>query len=189
MPFRFTSLEIDGLVLVEPEVFTDTRGSFMETYRYSVFAAFGIKERFLQDGHSRSTKDVLRGLHYQRHPKAQGMLVRAVVGEIFDVAVDIRVGSSTYGRWVSQRLSAANRRMLYVPPWCAHGYCVTSDEAEILYKMTSEYSPELEGGVVWNDPQVAIRWPTDKPHLSTKDSLLPPLRDAGNDSIYEATTI
>ena len=158
MPFRFTRLEIGGLVLVEPEVFSDSRGFFMETYKYSEFAGFGIEETFVQDGQSRSTRGVLRGLHYQKAPRAQSRLVRAVVGEIFDVAVDIRVGSPTYGRWVGQVLSAANRRMLYVPPWCAHGYCVTSDEAEVLYKVTSEYAPDLERGVIWNDAQIAVRF-------------------------------
>ena len=178
MPFKFQRLEIPDVILVEPEVFDDERGFFMETYKYSEFCAFGIKEHFLQDNHSRSVKRVLRGLHYQNPPKAQGKLVRVVVGEIFDVGVDIRRGSPTYGKWVGEILSAENKRMLYIPPGFAHGFCVLSDVAEVLYKTTAEYAPECEAGIIWNDPEIGIRWPIEHPILSAKDAALPPLREA-----------
>ena len=149
----------------------------MESYKYSEFFAFGIKERFVQDNHSRSKKGVLRGLHYQRHPKAQGKLVRVVVGEIFDVAVDLRLNSPTYGKWVGERLSAENKRMLYIPPGFAHGFCVLSEEAEVLYKTTEEYSPDHDAGIIWNDPEIGIDWPIERPILSPKDAALPMLRE------------
>lgn len=186
MPFRFKRLEIPEAILIELEVFPDERGFFMETYRYSDFAAFGIKEHFVQDNHSRSKKGVLRGLHYQRPPRAQGKLVRVVVGEIFDVAVDIRKGSPWFGRWVGVTLSAENKRMLYIPPGFAHGFCVMSEEAEVVYKVTEEYSPEHDAGILWNDPEIGIRWPVKDPIVSFKDSRLPFLRKAGNDFVYEA---
>ena len=178
MPFTFKRLEIPEIILVEPKVFHDERGFFMETYKYSDFAAFGVAEHFVQDNHSRSTKGVLRGLHYQNPPKAQGKLVRVVVGEIFDVGVDIRKGSPTYGKWVGEILSAENKRMLYIPPGFAHGFCVLSDVAEVLYKTTAEYAPECEAGIIWNDPEIGIRWPIEHPILSAKDAALPPLREA-----------
>ena len=151
MGFRFTPLELPGAILVESDAHRDPRGFFAETYKRSEFVAAGIDVDFVQDNHSRSIKRVLRGLHYQREPAAQGKLVRAVVGEIFDVAVDIRHGSPTFGAWVGVSLSAENGRMVYVPPWCAHGFCVVSDVAEVVYKATAEYAPELEAGVIWND--------------------------------------
>lgn len=184
MPFRFERLQIPDVVLIEPKVFPDERGFFMETYKYSDFAAFGIKERFVQDNHSRSTKGVLRGLHYQNPPKAQGKLIRAVVGTIFDVAVDIRQGSPTYGKWVGVELSAENRRMLYIPPGFAHGFCVLTDVAEVLYKTTEEYAPEYEAGIIWNDPEIGIRWPVDKPIVSAKDAGWPPLKEAVNGFVH-----
>ncbi len=177
MPFKFTRLAIPEVVLIEPRVFPDERGFFMETYKYSEFAAFGIREEFVQDNHSRSVKGVLRGLHYQRAPKAQGKLVRVVVGEIFDVGVDIRKGSPTYGKWVGERLSAENKRMLYIPPGFAHGFCVLSEVAEVLYKTTEEYAPEYDAGIRWNDPEIGIRWPIEHPILSQKDAALPRLRE------------
>ncbi|RLG08532.1 MAG: dTDP-4-dehydrorhamnose 3,5-epimerase [Thaumarchaeota archaeon] len=185
MPFRFKRLEIPDVVLVEPMVFHDERGFFMEAYKYSDFAAFGIGERFVQDNHSRSVKGVLRGLHYQNPPKAQGKLVRVIVGEIFDVAVDIRKGSPTYGRWVGVRLSAENKKMLYIPPGFAHGFCVLSEVAEVIYKVTEEYAPECEAGIIWNDPEIGIEWPIKSPTLSPKDASWPPLQDAVNEFLYE----
>lgn len=173
MPFRFERLQIPDVILIEPTVFPDERGFFMETYKYSEFAAFGIKERFVQDNHSRSKKGILRGLHYQRLPKAQGKLVRAVVGEIFDVAVDIRKGSPTYGKWVGEKLSAGNIQMLYIPPGFAHGFCVLSEEAEVIYKVTEEFSPEHDAGIIWNDPEIGIDWPIEYPIVSAKDTGLP----------------
>lgn len=184
MPFRFTRLEIPEVVLIEPAVFPDERGFFMEAYKYSEFAAFGISERFRQDNHSRSRKGVLRGLHYQNPPKAQGKLVRAVAGEIFDVAVDIRKGSPTYGRWVGATLSAENKAMLYIPAGFAHGFCVLSEAAEVLYKTTEEYAPECEAGIIWNDPEIGIRWPVEDPIISPKDARWPPLKEAVNGFTY-----
>lgn len=185
MPFRFKSLEIPEVILIEPQVFSDERGSFMEAYRYSDFAAFGITERFVQVNHSRSKKGVLRGLHYQNPPKAQGKLVRAVAGEIFDVAVDIRKGSPTFGKWVGMRLSARNNRTLYIPPGFAHGFCVLSKEAEVLYMTTEEYAPECEAGIIWNDPDIGIDWPIKTPILSPKDAKWPRFKEAVNGFVYE----
>jgi len=185
MPFRFTRLEIPEVVLIEPIVFKDERGFFMETYKYSDFSAFGIHERFVQDNHSRSLRGVLRGLHYQNPPKAQGKLVRVLRGEVFDVVVDIRKGSPTYGKWVGVRLSEQNKLMLYVPPGFAHGFCVLSPEAEVLYKCTEEYDPSCEAGIVWNDPDIGIPWPIKDPILSEKDSKWPPLKDAVNYFVYK----
>ena len=184
MPFQFRRLEIPEVILIEPRVFQDERGFFKETYKYSEFAAFGITERFVQDNHSRSVKGVLRGLHYQNPPKAQGKLVRVIVGGIFDVAVDIRVGSPTYGKWVGVKLSAENKRMLYIPPGFAHGFCVLSDVAEVVYKVTEEYAPECEAGIIWNDPEIGIAWPIERPILSPKDAAWPPLREAINGFRY-----
>lgn len=185
MPFTFQRLEIPEVVLIEPKVFQDGRGFFMETYKFSDFAEFGITERFVQDNHSRSKKGVIRGLHYQNPPKAQGKLVRVVAGEIFDVAVDIRKGSPTYGKWVGERLSAENKRMLYIPPGFAHGFCVLSEEAEVVYKVTEEYAPELEAGIIWNDPEIRIAWPIANPIISDKDASFPFLREAKNHFIYK----
>jgi dTDP-4-dehydrorhamnose 3,5-epimerase len=184
VPFSFQRLEIPEVVLIEPKVFQDGRGFFMETYKFSDFAAFGIAERFVQDNHSRSKKSVIRGLHYQNPPKAQGKLVRAVVGEIFDVAVDIRRGSPTYGKWVGEKLSSENKRMLYIPPGFAHGFCVLSAEAEVVYKVTEEYAPEHEAGIIWNDPDIGISWPIANPIISEKDAALPCLKEAENRFIY-----
>lgn len=198
MPFDFERLAIPEVILVKPKVFPDERGFFMETYKYSDFAAFGLVERFVQDNHSRSIRGVLRGLHYQKSPKDQGKLVRVVVGEIFDVAVDIRSargikregniprakGSPTYGKWVGATLSAGNKQMLYIPPGFAHGFCVLSEVAEVLYKTTEEYAPEHDVGIIWNDPEIGINWPIEKPTLSPKDAGLPLLREAENDFVY-----
>jgi dTDP-4-dehydrorhamnose 3,5-epimerase len=157
----------------------------METYQCSAFAAAGIQEAFVQDNFSHSGRGVLRGLHYQTPPKAQGKLVSVLSGEIFDVAVDIRRGSPTYGRWVGVRLAAANRHLIYVPVGFAHGFCVLSAEADVVYKVTEEYAPELDRGVRWNDPELGIRWPIEEPILSPKDAQLPWLREAALDFRYE----
>jgi dTDP-4-dehydrorhamnose 3,5-epimerase len=177
MPFTFTGLDLPGVVLVEPRVFDDDRGFFMETYKRSEFAAAGISIDLVQENHSRSVQGTLRGLHAQRSPKAQGKLVRVVEGEILDVAADIRRGSPTFGRWVSARLSGDNRRALYVPPGYAHGFYVISPEAQVIYKTTDEYAPELEYGVRWDDPLLAIPWPTTSPLLSARDCRWPYLSD------------
>jgi dTDP-4-dehydrorhamnose 3,5-epimerase len=180
MPFRFRRLELPEVILVEPSVHQDSRGWFLESYKRSEFAEFGLGAAFVQDNHSRSKAGVLRGLHYQNPPRAQGKLVRVILGEVFDVAVDIRKNSPTYKRWVGVHLSAANRRMLYVPPGFAHGFVVLSDAAEVLYKTTEEYAPELERGIRWNDPELGIRWPVEHPVLSERDAALPLLKDADN---------
>lgn len=185
MPFRFEKLENAEVVMIEPRVFQDERGFFMETYKYSEFANFGIEERFVQDNHSRSRKGVLRGLHYQNPPGAQGKLVRAVAGEVFDVAVDIRRGSEAYGRWVGVVLSEENRRMLYIPAGFAHGFLALSDVAEVLYKTTEEYSPEHEAGIIWNDAKIGIKWQIERPSVAPKDARWPSLSEAVNGFVYD----
>lgn len=174
MPFTFEPSEIPDVLIVSPKVFADSRGFFMETFKQSAFEAAGLGLPLLQENHSRSMYRTLRGLHYQREPRAQGKLVRVVVGEIFDVAVDIRRGSPTFGRWVGVTLSADNRKSIYVPPGFAHGFCVTSAEAEVIYKTTEEYAPELEHGIAWNDPAFSIAWPISEPVLSPRDQEWPP---------------
>ncbi len=181
MPFQFTRLAIPEVLLVEPRVISDARGWFAETYKASEFARAGITLPFTQDNHSRSSRGVLRGLHYQKSPRAQGKLIRVVLGEVFDVAVDIRQSSATFGRWVSAMLSAANHRMVYVPPGFAHGFCVLSDVAEIYYKTTAEYAPDFERGVAWNDPELQITWPIADPVVSSRDAGLPLFRNADHD--------
>jgi dTDP-4-dehydrorhamnose 3,5-epimerase len=173
MPFRFQRLEIPEVILIEPRVFQDTRGFFMETYKKSEFAAHGITEEFVQSNYSRSIHGTLRGLHYQKPPQAQGKLVMVLRGEVFDVAVDIRKNSPTCGRWVSATLSGQNHHMLYIPVGFAHGFCVLSEEADFLYFVTAEYNPELDAGIIWNDPTIAINWPVREPLLSPKDARLP----------------
>jgi len=178
MPFAFKRLEIPEVVLIEPKVFEDERGFFMETYKMPDFVAAGIKANFVQDNHSRSARGILRGLHYQNPPFAQGKLVRAVRGEIFDVAVDIRKGSPTWGKWVGVILSEENKNILYVPEAFAHGFCVLSEIAEVIYKSTNVYSAEAEAGIIWNDENLNIDWPAKEPILSEKDKKLPPLKNA-----------
>ena len=167
---RITPTAIPDVVLIEPKVFGDERGFFFESFNLRVFKeATGLEPGFVQDNHSRSAKNVLRGLHYQvRQP--QGKLVRVVAGEVFDVAVDIRQGSPTFGRWVGDILSAGNRKQLWIPPDFAHGFLVLSDSAEFLYKTTDYWAPEHERCIRWNDPQLAIEWPLQgQPALSAKD--------------------
>jgi dTDP-4-dehydrorhamnose 3,5-epimerase len=184
MPFEFRRLEIPEVILVDARRFADDRGFFMETYKASEFAAYGMPVSFVQDNLSYSSQGVLRGLHYQLHPQAQGKLVAALTGRIFDVAVDIRQRSPTYGRWVGQELSAQGGHLLYVPPGFAHGFCVLSDAAHVLYKVTAEFAPELDRGILWNDPEIGIAWPVPSPTLSAKDAALPPLRKADNNFEY-----
>ncbi len=180
MPFEFRRLEIADLVLIRPQVFEDARGFFLEIYKHTDFAAAGIPEHFVQDNYSRSTRGTLRGLHYQKNPKAQGKLVSCLRGTIFDVGVDIRKGSPHYGKWAGVELSGENRQMLYVPPGFAHGFQVLSESAEVLYKCTGEYSPADDRGVIWNDPDIHISWPAGNPVLSAKDMKHPALRNADN---------
>ena len=157
----------------------------METYKYSDFARTGIREHFVQDNYSRSSMGVLRGLHYQKHPNAQGKLVQCTKGKIFDVAVDIRKGSPTFSQWVSAELSEENNLMLYVPPAFAHGFVVLSESADVIYKCTKEYAPEGDRGIIWNDPDLGILWPVKDPVLSEKDSKHPLLKDADNNFEYK----
>ena len=170
--FNFIQTELAGVVIIEPTVFGDSRGYFMETFQAEEFAAAGIKGPFVQDNQSKSTKGVLRGLHFQKE-HTQGKLVRVVSGEVFDVAVDCRPHSATFGKWVGVTLSAENKKQFYIPEGFAHGFLVLSDEAEFTYKCTDYYTPSAEGGVKWDDPAVGIVWPAvDGPvQLSDKDQL------------------
>lgn len=178
MPFHFHRQAIPDIILIEPGVFPDGRGFFMETYKLSDFKAVGITEHFIQDNHSASGKGVLRGLHYQIEPMAQAKLIRCIRGSIFDVVVDIRPDSRTFGQWVGMDLSADNRRELYIPTGFAHGFMVLSESTEIVYKCTCEYSPLHERGIIWNDPDIGIKWPLATPMLSEKDIHYPRLKDA-----------
>lgn len=170
---KIVTTEIEGLQLIEPKVFYDRRGFFLETYREELL---GVS--FVQHNHSRSFRGVLRGLHFQ-HVRPQGKLVRATVGAIFDVAVDLRPKSSSYGRWAGFLLSDQNHRQLYVPPGFAHGFLVLSEEADVEYKCTEYYDPESDGGIRWDDPTLKIRWPLAglTPQISEKDQHLPTLRE------------
>jgi dTDP-4-dehydrorhamnose 3,5-epimerase len=185
MAFRFERLRIPEVILVEARNYRDGRGFFRETYKQSEFASNGIALPFVQENHSHSMRGVIRGLHYQIHPGAQGKLAIVASGEIFDVAVDIRKGSPTYGHWVAQILSVDNGRMLYIPPGFAHGFCVLSEEADLIYKITAEFAPDLERGFVWNDPSVGIAWPIHEPVLSSRDERLPLLEDADNNFEFD----
>jgi dTDP-4-dehydrorhamnose 3,5-epimerase len=170
---------IEGVLIIEPKVFGDERGFFFESFNQRAFnEAVGHTVDFVQDNHSRSAKGVLRGLHFQRPPHAQGKLVRVTQGSVFDVAVDIRADSPTFGRWVGVELSGANHRQMWIPAGLAHGFLVTSDSADFLYKTTDYYRPESEGSVRWDDPDLAIAWPLEgiTPALSAKDAAAPRLR-------------
>uniref|UniRef100_A0A7V6CED5 dTDP-4-dehydrorhamnose 3,5-epimerase n=1 Tax=Thermodesulfobacterium geofontis TaxID=1295609 RepID=A0A7V6CED5_9BACT len=184
MPFEFIKLEIPDVILIKPLVFQDERGFFMETYKTSDFKINGIFYSFVQDNHSKSKKGVLRGLHYQLNPKAQGKLVRCIKGRIWDVAVDIRKGSPWYGKWVAVELSEDNKHMLWIPPGFAHGF-VALEDSEIIYKCTEEYDSTLDRGIIWNDPEIGIKWPLKEPILSKKDAKLPTLKDAENNFVYK----
>jgi dTDP-4-dehydrorhamnose 3,5-epimerase len=177
MPFEFQPLAIPEVILVQARHFDDERGYFLETYKRSDFAANGIPQTFVQDNFSHSKKGVLRGLHYQKPPQAQGKLVQVIHGHVFDVAVDIRHGSPTFGRWVGVHLSEERFELLYVPTGFAHGFCVLSAEADFSYKVTAEYAPELDSGIVWDDPEIGVDWPISDPILAPKDVRWPRLRD------------
>jgi len=180
MPFTFQKLNIPEVILIDTTPYPDTRGYFMESFKESIFKNHGIDTNFVQDNFSHSIQGVLRGLHYQKNPKAQAKLVSTLRGEIFDVVVDIRKDSPTYGKWISTILSEENHYILYIPEGFAHGFCVLSKEADVLYKVNHEYSPEHEKGIKWNDPTVNIMWPIDKPILTEKDAQLPDLKNADN---------
>jgi dTDP-4-dehydrorhamnose 3,5-epimerase len=177
---KITDTKIPDVKLIEPKVFGDERGFFMETWNEKAFREAGINATFVQDNHSRSVKNTLRGLHYQiKHP--QGKLVRVTRGEVFDVAVDLRANSPTFGQWVGERLSEDNKRMLWVPPEFAHGFLVLSDSADFLYKTTDYYHPESEQALLWNDPDLKIEWPVNElpngPLLSSKDKIAKVLKE------------
>ena len=185
MQFTFKKLDMPEVILVEAKSFPDERGFFLESFKESIFIENGINTKFVQDNFSRSIKGVLRGLHFQKNPKAQAKLVTVLHGEVFDVAVDMRKDSPTYGKWVSEILSDQNHELLYIPEGFAHGYCVLSDEADIFYKVNQEYSPEHDSGFIWNDPEIAIKWPIDKPIISDKDLKLPSFKNADNNFKYQ----
>lgn len=185
MPFSFRQLGIPEVILVEARTFPDDRGLFMETYKRSEFTAGGIDRTFVQDNFSSSHRGVLRGLHYQLNPSVQGKLVACLSGEIFDVAVDIRRGSPTYGQWVSAILSEQNKHMLWIPEGFAHGFQALSDEVRVWYKVTAEYDPKADRGILWNDPAIGIQWPLANPQLSPKDAAMPLLSEADNNFVYE----
>lgn len=177
--FKFVNTEIKGVYIVETKVFGDNRGYFMETYNYNDFKEAGLDMEFVQDNQSKSTKGVLRGLHFQKK-HSQGKLVRVTKGKVFDVGVDLRDGSETYGKWVGVVLSEENKKQFYLPKGFAHGFVVLSDEAEFCYKCTDFYHPEDEGGLIWNDPDIGIKWPLDGIDniiFSDKDKLWPRLKD------------
>lgn len=186
MPFTFTKARIPDVIVIEPKIFPDDRGFFAEVFKSSDFKANGIGETFVQVNHSKSQKNVLRGLHYQLAPKAQAKLVSVIKGEVMDVVVDIRRGSPSFGQWVSQNLSDTNKRMLYVPVGFAHGFCALSDTVEILYYCSVEYAPAFERNILWNDPEIKITWPTTQPILSPKDAGGKSLKEADNNFSYNA---
>ncbi|MDA8087847.1 MAG: dTDP-4-dehydrorhamnose 3,5-epimerase [Nitrospiraceae bacterium] len=198
MPFSFKKLDIPDVVLIEPRVFGDERGFFLETYKRSEFLrGGGIDLDFAQSNHSRSKKGILRGLHYQLNPRAQGKLVRVSRGAIFDVAVDIRRGSPYFGKWVGAQLSGGNMAMLWIPHGFAHGFLTLEDDTDVQYCATDEYSPEHDRGIIWNDPEISVEWPLEKekekekgknPIVSDKDSRLPSLKEAQNNFIYGEKT-
>jgi dTDP-4-dehydrorhamnose 3,5-epimerase len=180
--------ELPGVVIIEPDVFEDHRGFFLETWSRSRYTNAGINGPFVQDNVSRSSRGILRGLHFQ-NPQGQGKLVQVFAGEVFDAAVDVRVGSPTFGKWTGVRLSADNHRQMYIPAGFAHGFCVLSDSAIFSYKCTDYYNSSVEMGIIWNDPDIGIDWPIDEPKLSQKDSALPRLKDIAAEKLprYEAS--
>lgn len=175
MAIEVIETRLNGVKLIVPNGFQDERGYFMEVFNARDFAEAALPTNFVQDNYSHSVGRVLRGLHYQ-FPKWQGKLVRVSRGEVFDVAVDIRPESDSYGQWVGITLSAANRKQVYIPPGFAHGFCVTSDQADVVYKCTELYDPQMDRGVLWNDPDIGIDWPISDPLVSPKDAEAPRLK-------------
>jgi len=174
--FKFTTTDIEGLIIIQPDVFGDSRGSFRESYKKSVFVEAGICEEVTQDNHSVSSRGVLRGIHFQRSPMAQGKLVRVTRGSVWDVAVDLREDSPTFKQWYGIELNEENGTMLYVPPGFGHGFVTLKDDTHFLYKCTEEYSPEHDSGIKWDDPEIGIKWPMTDVEVSAKDAVLPLLR-------------
>ena len=185
---KFIQTPLSDLVVIEPKVFADSRGFFMEIFHAKKFLCAGIEANFVQDNHSVSEKGTLRGLHYQL-PHAQGKLVRVTEGSVFDICVDIRHGSPTFGRWFGIEISAENKKELWIPPGFAHGFCVTSRKASFLYKCTDYYTPSAEHTLLWNDPELNINWPLENPILSEKDTRGLPLKNIPPESLptYEVS--
>lgn len=181
---KVSKTSMEGILLIEPDLFGDSRGFFMESYSRKKYTEHGIDMEFVQDNHSKSVKNTLRGLHYQIKP-GQDKIVRVVSGEVFDVVVDMRYGSPTFGKWEGFVLSAANKRQLFVPIGFAHGFCVLSEEAEFLYKCSDYYSPVDERGIIWNDPDLNVKWPIENPILSERDKKNKFLKDMDKDFIYK----
>ncbi len=183
---RILDTKLDGVKIIEPKVFKDNRGFFMESFNHKTFSELGLNFNFIQDNHSLSVgKDVIRGLHYQLNPRAQTKLVRVITGAIYDVAVDIRLGSPTYGQWVGVTLTEENHRMLLVPKGFAHGFCTLTDNTHVQYKVDEYYSVENDKGILWNDPTLGIEWPTLTPILSEKDTEQPMFKDAEINFTYK----
>lgn len=183
MPFEFEKLEIDGVFLIKPKLFGDSRGFFMESYKKSEFVKNGIDYDFPQDNHSKSVKGVLRGLHYQANPAQQAKLVRCIKGKIYDIAVDLRKGSKTFAKWIRVELSEENSHMLFIPEGFAHGFVVLSDEAELLYKTNTEYAPEYDRGILWCDKDINVNWGISDPILSEKDKVQPKLKEINQEEL------
>lgn len=177
MSFKFTKTKFDRLIIIEPDVYNDNRGTFQEIYRKSVFIENGIDYSFIQDNYSKSYKGVIRGLHFQNAPYEQGKLVRVTNGRVWDVVVDLRKKSSTFLKWFSIELSETNNKMLFIPPGFAHGFLALSDNVHLHYKTTKEYNKNSECGIRWDDPDLKIDWPTCNPTLSENDSKLPYIKD------------
>ncbi len=178
MPFSFKPLSISEVVLVEPTVFPDGRGFFLESFKASDFEKANLPTHFVQDNFSCSKKDVIRGLHYQKKPKVQGKLVSVLKGAVWDVAVDLRRQSPTFLKWVASELNDRNHAMLYIPPGFAHGFAALTEDVHLLYKCTSEYEPQADAGIRWDDPDISIPWPVAHPILSEKDRRLPLIHQA-----------
>ncbi len=173
---NITETKLPGVLILEPDVYPDDRGYFLETWNSNRYRQAGIPGSFVQDNISFSKKGILRGLHFQ-YPQSQGKLIQVLSGEVMDVVVDIRAGSPTYGQWFGEALSESNHKQMYVPPGFAHGYCVTSETALFSYKCTDYYNPATEHGIIWNDPDIGIEWPIEQPALSPKDKTYPRLKD------------
>ena len=180
MSFTFKKLSIPDVIVIEPKIFPDERGEFLELFKQSIFEQNEINVKFVQDNISVSNLDVLRGLHFQKTPKSQAKLITVLQGEIFDVAVDIRKNSSTYGKWVGEILSENNRKLLFIPEGFAHGFCTLRENTIVMYKVSNEYSSELERSIIWNDPEINISWPIKNPILSEKDSQATILKNVDN---------
>lgn len=173
MPFTFKPLKIADVILIESKIFSDDRGFFCETFKASDFAKANLPTNFVQDNFSFSKKNVVRGLHYQKNPTAQGKLVSVIKGSVWDVAVDIRPESPTFKKWVAAELNDQNHFMLYIPPGFAHGFITLTEDVHLLYKCTNEYNPQTDAGIRWNDPDIGIKWPVSNPIISEKDAALP----------------